>query len=362
MAACTESVRPNKASATPRLTLRRESGADRRDHSWLEVPAAAQPMLLTMIDAEEAFDWTRPFDRRASDVTSMAAQHLAHRVFDRHGVVPLYLVDYPVATQKVGHAALRGLAASGQCDIGAQMHPWVTPPFVEEVSEFNSYAGNLPFEVELAKTKRVTEVLADLFGEAPRIYRTGRFGAGPHTPDILKSLGYTADTSVTPCWPAAGIAGSWVASAQPFWVDRDRTLLEIPVSAGLVGRLAETPLARFAPTLFGDAASRLMLPGILSRSGLLERIRLSPEGMTIGEAKRLVRHMLATGHRIFVLTYHSPSLVPGNTPYVRNQEQLDRFLAWLDEFYGFFRDEAGGRPTIWREIRHPSATAIERAG
>jgi hypothetical protein len=47
---------------------------------------------------------------------------------------------------------------------------------------------------------------------------------------------------------------------------------------------------------------------------------------------------------------------------VRNQEQLDRFLAWLDEFYGFFRDEAGGRPTIWREIRHPSATAIERAG
>jgi hypothetical protein len=72
--------------------------------------------------------------------------------------------------------------------------------------------------------------------------------------------------------------------------------------------------------------------------------------------------MLATGHRIFVLTYHSPSLVPGNTPYVRNQEQLDRFLDWLDEFYVFFREEAGGRPSTWREIRHPPAAAIERDG
>jgi hypothetical protein len=96
---------------------------------------------------------------------------------------------------------------------------------------------------------------------------------------------------------------------------------------------------------------RLRMGGVLARLGLLERIRLSPEGMTIEEAKRLVRSMLAAGHLSFVLTYHSPSLAPGNTPYVRSPAELDRFLRWLDEFYTFFREEAGGRFGSWRDVR-----------
>lgn len=320
-------------------------------------PPEGPPLLVTMVDAEEAFDWSRPFDRHASDVTAMAAQHLAHRVFERHGVVPLYLTDYAVVSQAAGRDPLRELVRAGSAEIGAQMHPWVTPPFEEIVNDRNSYAGNLPVELELAKARMLTEALGEAFGEAPRIYRTGRFGAGQRTGDILKRLGYEADSSVTPCWPAAGIAQAWSFSARPHWVDRERSLLEIPVSSALVGRLAETRAGRSAPLLFDRRANRLHLPGALSKLGLLERIRLSPEGMTVAEAKRLVRHMLSLGHRVFVLTYHSPSLVPGNTPYVRDAAQLAAFLAWLDEFYAFFREEVGGRPASWREVRHPTAAA-----
>ncbi len=328
---------------------------DRRFHRPVEIPAAAQPLLITTVDAEEAFDWSGPFRRDAPDVTSMGSQALAHRVFERHGVVPLYLVDHPVATQDAGRAPLRELLASGACEIGAQMHPWVTPPFEEALNERNSYAGNLPVDLELAKARCLTDTLAEAFGTAPRIFRTGRFGAGPRTADILKALGYLADSSVTPHWPPGGVAGgpsrNWAFSARPYWADRDRRLVEIPVSAALVGRLAGTRAERLAPLLFGPAGQRLHLGGALARLGLLERIRLSPEGMTLEEAKRLTRHMLAQGHRVFVLTYHSPSLAPGNTPYVRNAAQLGRFLGWLDEFYGFFRDEAGGRFGSWQEVR-----------
>jgi hypothetical protein len=326
---------------------------DARFHTPLAISAEAQPLLITMVDAEEAFDWTRPFDPAAQDVSSMAAQHLAHRIFERHDVKPLYLVDYPVAIQDAGRAPLRELMRSGLAEMGAQMHPWVTPPFLEEVNHRNSYAGNLPVELELAKTRRLTEALGEAFGEHPLIYRTGRFGAGRRTADILKQLGYVADSSITPCWPAKGIAGSWITSAQPFWTDRECSLLEIPVSAALVGRLAGTRAEHLAPIMFGQTANRLHLTGALSHLGLVERIRLSPEGMTIDEAKRLVRHMIANGHRSFVLTYHSPSLAPGNTPYVRDGEQLARFLDWLDEFYTFFHEEIGGRSGSWRELRFP---------
>jgi len=320
-------------------------------HTPMDTKPGARPMLLTMVDAEEAFDWSRPFDRGAVDVTAMAAQHRAHRVFERHGVVPLYLADYPVVTQDAGRAPLREWLADGRCDVGAHMHPWVTPPYDEALGEHNSFAGNLPAALELAKARRLTDAVGDAFGQPPRIWRSGRFGAGPRTADILKSLGYLADSSVLPLWPATGIAGPAAPSSRPFWLDRGRRLLEIPVSAALVGRLADGSLRHVAPHIFAPGAVRLRLAGALARLGLLERIRLTPEGMTIAEGKRLTRHMLAHGHRTFVLTYHSPSLVPGNTPYVRDAAALERFLAWLDEFYSFFREEAGGSFGRWQDVR-----------
>lgn len=325
---------------------------DRRFHRPVR-PLDGPPLLVTMVDAEEGFDWSRPFSRAATDVGSMRSQHLAHRVFEKHGVVPLYLVDYPVAVQDAGRAPLRDLLAAGVCEIGAQMHPWVTPPFVEQVSERNSYAGNLPTALEFEKARQLTDILESTFGERPRIYRTGRFGCGPRTADILKRLGYAADTSVVPYWPPlAGFdRNSWTLPVKPCWLDAERTLMEIPVSAALVGRWAGIGGDRLAPLLFHPMAAKAGLTGVSARLGLIERIRLSPEGITIAEAKRLTRTMLARGQKAFVLTYHSPSLEPGNTPYVRTVEQRERLLAWLDEYYTFFREEIGGRPASWREVR-----------
>jgi len=333
---------------------------DRRFHSPVASPPGRQPLLLTMVDAEEAFDWSRPFDRHNTDVRSMAAQALAHRVFERHGVRPLYLADYPVAALPDGRAPLRELVASGAAEIGAQLHPWVTPPFEETVSDHNSFAGNLPPRLQLEKARVLTGILEEAFGLRPRIWRTGRFGVGLRTADILKALGYAADTSVMPFWPAEGCPAPedfWRLSAQPYWLDHDRTLMEIPVAAAVVGCLAGRRDSSLAPRIFHPAATRLGVTGIAARFGLLERIRLSPEGITIEEAKRLARAMHAAGQRVFVLTYHSPSLVPGNTPYVRTARDLDAFLDWLDAFYAFFREELGGRPGSWEEVRWPGRAA-----
>jgi glycosyltransferase involved in cell wall biosynthesis len=331
---------------------------DRRFHTPLLPAKADQPLLLTMVDAEESFDWTRPFDRANTDVRTMAAQERAHRVFERHGVVPVYLTDYPVAVDEAGRGPLRELIASGVAEIGAQLHPWVTPPFVEDVNDDNSYPGNLPTMVELAKARRLTEALEEAFGTRPRIWRSGRFGAGRRTADILKQLGYEADSSVVPCWPAPNCPEPgqfWSLSAQPYWLDRQRSLLEIPVSAAVVGRFAGTRPGTVGRVVFHPHAARVGVTGVAARLGLLERIRLSPEGVTLEEGKRLARAMYDAGHRVFVLTYHSPSLEPGHTPYVRTEEDLARFLAWLDGFYSFFREELGGRPASWREVRWAAA-------
>ena len=358
-----DAVQPPAPGTPPTGLGSSASIADSRFHAPAEhaLPRPDEaPLLVTMIDAEEAFDWSAPFSRNARDVTSMGAQWRAHRVFERHNVVPVYLADHPVASQDAGIGPLRELLADRACDVGAQLHPWVNPPYSEALGEDNSFAGNLPVAAELAKAEVLTNALTDAFGQRPLIYRTGRFGVGLRTGDVLKRLGYLADSSVAPCWPPASLRhepAAWAATPGPYWVDRERTLMEIPVSAALVGALSGPVGHRLAPTVFSPWAERLHLPGIAARLGLLERIRLTPEGMTIEEAKRLARSMLAGGHRVFVLTYHSPSLEPGNTPYVRDLAQRDRFLAWLDEFYSFFREELGGRVASWQEVRFGPVTA-----
>jgi glycosyltransferase involved in cell wall biosynthesis len=310
------------------------------------------PVLLTVVDAEEAFDWSQPFSRLSSDVSSMQDQWRAHRIFDGYRVVPTYMVDYAVASQEAGWRPLSELLAGDLCDIGAQLHAWVTPPFEEELNTRNSFAGNLPLSLEYNKTRLLTEAIKTALHVRPRIFRSGRFGAGPRTGDILKSLDYLADSSVMPGWdfsPQGGPNYSDMPTA-PFWIDADRSVLEIPSTSGFVGLWAHrsSALRRVQTSRWSE---RLFLPALTSRLGLLERIRLTPEGVTCQEAKRLVRELLQRGEKVFVLTYHSPSLKVGCTPYVQTQDDLIRFLNWLDEFYDFFTRELHGVMTTWREVR-----------
>ena len=129
-------------------------------------------VLLVLIDTEEEFDWSRPHDRASVGTSSIAAQTRAQAIFDRHGIRPIYCIDYPVA--ETGYGLLRELHAEAKCDIGAHLHPWVNPPHDEPLTNRNSYPGNLPRALEREKLARLTDLIAERFGEPPRVYKAGR--------------------------------------------------------------------------------------------------------------------------------------------------------------------------------------------
>src|SRR5205823_13792153 len=83
-------------------------------------------------------------------------------------------------------------------------------------------------------------------------------------------------------------------------------------------------------------------PGYFARLGLLERITLTPEGVSLEEMKRLTRRLMARGNRVFSLNYHSSSLLPGYTPYVRTADDRDRFLGKIESYLEVFFAEFGG--------------------
>ncbi|RJF84330.1 hypothetical protein D3877_07140 [Azospirillum cavernae] len=314
-------------------------------------PADSPPQLLVFIDAEEEFDWSK-FAPDQTSVRNIAEQHRAQRVLERFGCVPTYLVDYPVAAQPEGRGPLRGLLADGRCQIGAQLHPWVTPPFVHpNITLSQTFAGNLAPELERAKLANLTAMIDEGFGVKPFAYRAGRYGFGPNTAGLLRSLGYRLDVSVLagadfrrgggPCFRGFGVA--------PYWLDADRELLEIPLTSDYVGGLS-----RCGDSLYALADSRLgravRIPAVLARTGLLNRVRLSPEGQSCREAMALTLALLARGVRLFSVSYHSSSLLPGGNPYVPTGREVDRLIGWLAEYLEFFLTVVGGRTVTPTEI------------
>ncbi|NKB21344.1 MAG: WalW protein [Alphaproteobacteria bacterium] len=308
--------------------------------------------LMVLIDTEEEFDWSQPHSRVSTGVTAMSAQEKAHRIFEKYNIVPIYVCDYPIISQEDGVRPLQEFYADDLCDVGAHLHPWVNPPFDEDVNNFNSYPGNLPASLEREKLRILTEAIEDRFDMRPKVYKAGRYGAGTNTTTTLEALGYEIDTSVLPWTDLSSQAGPdfSLCGSQPYWFGPSQNLCEIPMSIDFAGLLGSSRRALY-DRLNSNAGRALHLPGLFARLRLMDRITLTPEGISWQEHRRLVRTMITRNCRTYSFTYHSPSLMPGNTPYVRTQRELGAFLDKFERFFDFFFGELGGIPATPLEIR-----------
>jgi hypothetical protein len=316
------------------------------------VPAdlPGRPTLMVVVDTEEEFDWSAPFSREATSVRAMRHIDRAQRLCDAAGVAPTYVIDYPVATQPDGYAMLKQWAEADRCRIGAHLHPWVTPPFDEAVSGPNSFMCNLPAALQRSKLRELRDAIIANTGVMPRVFKAGRYGIGREGVTALRELGITVDVSVNPCMDFGDERGPDFSAfdSRPFWSDQSRQLLEVPCTHGFVGWARRYGL-RLRRTV--EPLRRLRGPGILSRCGAVNRVMLSPEGNTYDEMVALTRALLTDGLTLFSLTFHSPSVEPGHTPYVRSQGDLTKFLATIEKYFEFFFGELEGQPSTPERFR-----------
>ena len=320
--------------------------------SPVSLPADTRPILSVVVHTEEEFDWDRDVSRAAIGVEHMRHIGRAQEIFDTYGIVPNYVIDYPIASQPLGFETLRRYQEEGRALIGTHLHPWVSPPLTEPLVRANTYPGNLAREMEYEKLRVLTDTITQNFGARPLTYLAGRYGNGGNSASILEELGYEVDISIAPPINYSSDGGPDYSSytAEPFWFGRERKLLGLPGAGSYAGWLkgAGTPFYRL---ITHPGLSWARLPGITSRLRAFERIRLSPEDYTLAEMQRLTRSMLADGQRIFVFSFHSPSVEPGHTPYVRDESDLRRFLGKTRDYFAWFMRELNGRILTPLEIR-----------
>ena len=113
-----------------------------------------------------------------------------------------------------------------------QLHPWVSPPHEEEVTPYNSFAGNLPPALELAKLKHLRNTIEQNFGVQPLIYRAGRYGVGARTAEFLAEAGIAIDTSVRSGFDYSADGGPNFRDLplRPWWIGAAGGLMELPLT------------------------------------------------------------------------------------------------------------------------------------
>jgi len=294
-------------------------------------PAFGQRFMLT-IDTEAEFDRARPLVRDGHGLEHVPRLAKFQQFCESEGVVPLYLVDWPVARSARAAEILRGPLAAGQAEIGIRLHPWVTPPFDEDATPRNAFAGNLPRELERTKFRNLRDEIARHFGVAPVAYRAGRGGVGANSAAMLAESGVAVDSSVRVTIDASAQGGPDFRRhpSAPYWLDDELRLLELPQTTVFWGML------RRQGEWLHPAASRMpRLRALLAEAGLLERISLTPEGVSVDAAIHGIDIALDDGLPLLVFAFASPSLRPGLTPFVRSEADLDRFYDWWRRVFAY---------------------------
>ncbi|MGH6780854.1 MAG: polysaccharide deacetylase family protein, partial [Sphingomonadaceae bacterium] len=124
----------------------------------------------------------------------------------------------------------------------------------------------------------------------------------------------------------------------PFWAGPRKRLLALPLSTAYTGRLRAG-----GRQLYRWAGEVRRTRALLARTGLFARIPLTPEGVPAEDAREAIRVLAGEGLGFFSLSFHSPSLEPGHTAYVRDAADLKVFYAWWDAVIAQFH-QLGIRP------------------
>lgn len=317
-----------------------------RNYPTPDLSALGGVRFLVTVDTEEEFDWAAPFTRDQHGTTHISGIPRFQELCNEYEVNPCYFVDYPITQDSKAVELFAGYAASGKAEIGAHLHPWVSPPLVEDVSAHNSFGCNLPPELEREKLNNLYAAIVSNIGIRPGAFRAGRYGAGPATPSILADLGIAIDSSARARFDYSAQGGPDYTDyqVQPYWLIENQ-LLELPLTTVFSGALRSAGDMVFGRWFVSNTAR-----AVLARSKMIERLPITPEGIALADALRAIDLALEDNIPILTLSFHSPSLAPGHTPYVRNDEDLDTFYAWWRAVFAHLANK-GVRASSMAEIK-----------
>lgn len=296
-----------------------------------------KPLLLVTVDTEEAFDWNATFCKIEYNIDNLFIYHKKFQDFyQRHHVQTILAVSYPLLDDDKSVELLKEIFSKKLALSAIHLHPWVTPPHKETRNAFNSYAGNLPFELEEQKIITMCEIFEARLGIRPKIYKAGRYGIGKNTSKILEKLGFEYDLSYL-----SGRNFSYDGGPDQRHITdeyfKTNNITHIPVTGGFLGDFSHI---KFLQNLvLKEKIGFLKVRGLLSRLRWCEFINLTPENMPLEEMELLTQDLYQKGREIFQLSFHSSSFLAGYLPHAQTEEDVIKLEEKIKKYILFFSEK-----------------------
>ncbi|MBT3419267.1 MAG: hypothetical protein HN726_03730 [Candidatus Magasanikbacteria bacterium] len=259
---------------------------------------------------------------------------------DSFGFTPTYFITHEVAVNKEAASMLRSWQEKGTAEIGAHLHPWTTPPKEEKDVDLR-FPSDVSTQSLQAKLEVLTAAVTDATGVSPTSYRAGRWGFDNRQAEMLSSLGYIVDSSITPkiSWKktigdTGGNGGPdfRFSSTHPYVVEgKGKNILELPMTVlftgmyssvrGILGKIfLSLPRSLFITKVLNKLFFRLRWFRVFDRSVFSDWDAL----YTAAKKNDLpyIQFMI-----------HSSELSVGTSPYTKTPEALEHVYTHIEYIF-----------------------------
>jgi hypothetical protein len=309
-----------------------------------------RPLFVITLDTEPDDEWSRP---RVPTTHNARFVPRFHELCAGVGFKITYLLTIEMAEDPFLRDYLRPRLRAGECEAGAHLHPWNTPPLVPVTDDdfrHHPYPFEYPPEVQAAKLETLVDAVDRHYGARPVSYKAGRWGLDGHHARLLERMGFRADTSVCPGinWGPSkgdprrtGGPNYTRASLLPYWLSEDD-----------VCRPGSLRVLEIPPTIVFYSFLGRYIPGVIGLYRRYRRVRRLFDRRHVGAAwlrpypymsverlKRVVALARRAGAPVLNLTFHSSELMPGGSPYNRTEAAIESLYRRLADLFTHLRHE-----------------------
>lgn len=323
------------------------------------------PSYAITIDTEEEWDWDAGWPVTKHSLNNIAQMPRFHTLCQAHGAKTTWFTNWSVMNQEETRSSLLEITRHEDAELGMHIHPWLTPPCVNDDTFHprESYLHNSPSELIQRKLEVVWQLFAE-YGCQPKSFRGGRYSSGAEIQRFLQDPrhGFLVDASVVPftTWQDDGAPDYRHRTHLPNRVaptaQGSEALWEIPVTLGYTNQHIEFWAAIFN-RIEHSFLRHLKLCGAINSSGIARRVWLNFECTAPADMIALLVLLEKLEVPCVTLTLHSSSLMKGGNPYSTTQQSVDEIFSCVEQVLAWLANNKNFTPVTMVEL----AQQLEKA-
>jgi len=307
--------------------------------------------FILTIDTEADNQWDHGRELTVENIRFVPRfQDLCNKYF----IKPTYLITSEVCEDDFAKEIFTDYLLANTAEIGAHLHSWTSPPFLDKDGYRNNdknhaFANELPGKLITEKIKNLTHLIEASFGKRPLSFRSGRYGFDENVAGVLAENGYLVDSSVTPFmdWSAnKGIPGN---SGGPDFIEKtpfpysytfgDNSLLEIPITI-LPTKFPLNKYHKLARYYFRKVDKSILLRVLRKLVFSNQPLWFRPYSWMSNELfDELINEAIRLKLPYIVMMFHSSELMPGCSIYRKDQNDIEKLYAQLEDFFELIKSK-----------------------